>query len=108
MQPKKHPSLPAIELVRHIDGEVWTTSTAIAEKFGKRHNDVLRSIRNLECSADFRLRNFAQSSYVNEQGKTQPCFNVTRDGFSFLAMGFTRRDAAKWKEKFIEAFNAME
>lgn len=33
---------------------------------------------------------------------------MTRDGFSFLAMGFTGREAAKWKENFLTAFNAME
>lgn len=82
-----------------------TTSTVIAEKFCKRHGDVLRAIANLECSADFRQRNFASSSYLDEQGKEQPCYTITRDGFSFLAMGFTGKEAAAWKEKFIAAFN---
>lgn len=85
-----------------------TTSLVIAEKFGKRHDTVLRAIRKLECSADFHLRNFAEISAMDSYGRQQPCFNVTRDGFSFLAMGFTGKEAAKWKEKFIEAFNAME
>jgi phage regulator Rha-like protein len=35
-------------------------------------------------------------------------YYVTRDGFSFLAMGFTGKKAAQWKEKYIAAFNAME
>lgn len=96
------------QLIYINNGASFTTSLLIAEKFGKRHRDVLRAIRSLECSDEFRLRNFAQSSYSNEQGKAQPCFNVTRDGFSFVAMGFTGREAAGWKEKFIEAFNAME
>ena len=35
---------------------------------------------------------------MDERGKSQPCYNLTRDGFSFLAMGFTGKDAAH-KEK---------
>lgn len=91
-----------------VDGKVTTTSQQVARHFGKRHDTVLRAIRNLECSADYRLRNFAASSYVNEQGKEQPCFRLTRDGFVFLAMGFTGKEAAQWKEAYIEAFNRME
>jgi Rha family phage regulatory protein len=91
-----------------IEGHVTTTSNQVAEHFNKAHNLVLRAIRNLECSEDFRLRNFAQSSYRNEQGKEQPCYRLTRDGFVFLAMGFTGKDAAQWKEAYITAFNKME
>ena len=32
---------------------------------------------------------------------------MTKDGFTFLAMGFTGKEAAKWKEAYINAFNAM-
>ena len=38
----------------------------------------------------------------------RPAYRITRDGFAFLAMGFTGKKAAAWKEKFLEAFNAME
>ena len=91
-----------------IEGQITTTSLQIAEHFGKRHDTVLRAIRNMECSAEYRLRNFAESSYRNEQGKEQPCYRLTRDGFVFLAMGFTGKDAAQWKEAYITAFNKME
>lgn len=91
-----------------IEGQITTTSLQIAEHFGKRHDTVLRAIRNMECSTEYRLRNFAESSYRNEQGKEQPCYRLTRDGFVFLAMGFTGKDAAQWKEAYITAFNKME
>lgn len=91
-----------------VEGQITTTSQQIAEHFGKRHDTVLRSIRNLECSDEYRLHNFAESSYLNEQGKSQPCFTMTRDGFVFLAMGFTGKEAAHWKEAYITAFNKME
>lgn len=96
------------DLVVIKDGVLTVSSLKVADKFGKAHRDILKSIRNLDCSEDFKQRNFAPSSYTNKQNKTVPCYELTRDGFSFLCMGFTGKEAAKWKEGFIKAFNAME
>lgn len=103
----KIPLDAASKIIRVEHGQPVTTSLLIAEKFGKRHTDVLRAIGNLECSEGFRQRNFASADYLDEQGKPRPMFEITRDGFSFLAMGFTGKEAAAWKEKFIAAFNQM-
>lgn len=84
------------------------SSLDVAETFGKRHDDVLKSIRNLECSEEFRLRNFAESSYTNSQNKKQPMYYITRDGFTLLAMGYTGEKAMKFKEAYIKQFNVME
>ena len=84
-----------------------TNSILVAKHFKKNHRDVLRAIKNCECSDEFRQRNFAQSSYLNEQGKSQPMVEMTKDGFSFVAMGFTGKEAAKFKEDYINAFNEM-
>jgi phage regulator Rha-like protein len=35
-------------------------------------------------------------------------YRVTRDGFAILAMGFTGKEAMRWKEAYIRAFNLME
>ena len=83
-------------------------SRFVAQSFDKRHDDVLKSIRNLDCSDEFRLRNFAESSYKNEQGKRQPCYAMTKDGFTFLVMGYRGKKAAKFKEMYIRRFNEME
>ncbi|MCI9135955.1 MAG: Rha family transcriptional regulator [Lachnospiraceae bacterium] len=85
-----------------------TTSLKIAEKFGKEHAHVLRDIRDMECSDTFRESNFGLSSYKSTQGKTLPMYEVTRDGFTLLAMGYTGKEAMKFKEDYINAFNAME
>ena len=77
-------------------------SRYVARCFEKRHDDVLKSIRNLDCSEEFRLRNFAESSYKNDQGKKQPCYYMTRDGFVFLAMGYRGKKAAQFKEMYIK------
>jgi Rha family phage regulatory protein len=93
-----------------INGQLKTTSLKVAEHFGKRHDTVLRAIRNLDCSPEFAARNFAECHRINElaNGKPEPFYEMTRDGFTFLAMGFTGKEAAKWKEAYIEAFNRME
>lgn len=85
-----------------------TTSLKIAEKFGKEHAHVLRDIRDLECSEKFRESNFGFSSYKSSQGKTLPMYEVTRDGFTILAMGYTGKEAMKFKEDYINVFNTME
>lgn len=83
-------------------------SLMVAEYFGKNHNHVLRGIQKLECSNEFRQSNFGQSYYINEQGKKQPCYCMTRDGFMFLVMGYHGKKAAAIKEAYIHRFNEME
>ncbi len=93
----------------HQSGErLFVTSLEISNRFGKRHDNVLRAIENIECSQEFRRLNFEESTYNNRHNKAQPMFEITRDGFVFLCMGFTGTQAALWKERYIQAFNQME
>ena len=62
----------------------------------------------MECSPEFNERNFAPVGYKDAKGEIRPAYRLTRDGFAFLAMGFTGKKAAAWKERFLEAFDAME
>ncbi len=101
------PREPDVSL-QTIDGKAWTTSLDVAEKFGKLHKDVLKAVRALECSEEFMRRNFAPHDYVDGRGNTQPAYRMTRDGFTFLAMGFSGPAAGLWKERYIQAFNALE
>lgn len=57
---------------------------------------------------DFSQSNFGFAEYTDEQGKKRPMYEITRDGFTLLAMGFTGKKAMEFKIKYIEAFNAME
>lgn len=93
------------------NGRPTTTSLVMAERFEKLHKDVLRKIENLDCSGSFRGRNFTlthKKSQIGVATRTTPMYEITKDGFSYLAMGFTGKKAAVFKERFIEAFNAME
>ena len=85
-----------------------TTSLKIANVFNKRHPDVMRAIKQMYIPTDFRERNFAQSSYINEQNKEQPMYEITKDGFVLLVMGFTGKKATEFKIAYINAFNEME
>jgi len=96
------------DLVKNNNGELMTTSKIIADVFKKSHRKVTRDINELSCSDEFRAANFSLSSYTSPQNKVLKCFDITRDGMVFLCMGFTGREAGKWKEKYIAAFNEME
>ncbi|EAJ1255039.1 phage regulatory protein [Campylobacter lari] len=101
------------------NNQIFCTSLDVAKVFGKRHDDVLKAIRNilndlreigdLQC-----LRNFAESFQYRKiegfrgRGKKYPYYNLTRDGFSLLAMGLTGKKALRWKTAFLNAFNEME
>lgn len=99
---QSHPEITIINV------RVVTTSLAVANYFTKRHERVLDRIRNLECSAEFTEHNFVLSEYTDASGRKLPCYQITRDGFAFLAMGFTGKRAARFKEAYINAFNQME
>ena len=98
-------------LVSIHDGKAVTTSLQVAEVFNKNHKEVLRSIRDLDCSLELRERNFAPSCYIVKNGnvsKKNPMYYIGRDGFVFLVMGFTGKIAARFKEAYIRQFNEME
>ena len=75
--------------------------------FGKEHRNVLRAIRSLECSEYFNALNFERVNYNDAKGEKREMYNVTKDGFMFLVMGFTGKQAASIKEAYINAFNQM-
>lgn len=97
-----------------IAGQITTTSTQVAAHFNKRHDNVLRAIRNIgaEADADFYRLNFEEviTEFTNGKSGTQkaPAYRITRDGFTLLAMGFTGKEAMQWKVAYITAFNKME
>lgn len=98
-----------VEIMRINKEEVTAvTSLDVAETFEKEHRRVLQDIREMNCSEEFRLHNFVQSSYENSQGHKQPLFLMTRDGFTLLVMGYSGEKAMKFKEAYIRQFNAME
>lgn len=101
-----------IEIIKkqlHVTGgQVTTTSHAVASAFDKRHDHVLRDIEELECSPEFRSPNFGEISVKDKYGREQRAFELTKDGFWLLAMGYKGKLAMRIKEAYIAAFNQME
>ncbi|WP_294174016.1 Rha family transcriptional regulator [uncultured Clostridium sp.] len=99
-----------VVVTRNDNGELVVTSRQVAEDFGKRHDQVLRDIevyKNRISTPQF-CGLFIESEYRASNGKMNKEYLLTRDGFSFLVMGFTGAKADEWKLKYIEAFNKME
>lgn len=87
---------------------VVTDSLNVAVVFAREHRNVLRSIRELEKDAPNFEQMFFKCDKPDSYGRSREAYEMTRDGFTLLAMGFTGKDALKWKMKYIEAFNLME
>lgn len=96
------------ELVIMKSKQALTTSLKVAETFSKEHKVVMRAIKNLAAQNCTVEKMFVESTYVDSRGHEQPMYYMNRDGFTLLAMGFTGKDAMKFKLEYIEAFNEME
>ncbi len=99
------------ELVIMKDQQAVTTSLQVAEVFEKNHKHVLEAISNkiqsAENSADYKNM-FSDGIYTDSRGREQKMYYMNRDGFTFIAFGFTGKKADEFKLKYIDAFNRME
>lgn len=98
------------ELVSAFNGGVTANSQVVAEVFKIKggHRYIKKKIAEIkENNPEFGAQNFLQSYYISKQNKKLECFEMTKDGFCFLAMGLSGRHADKWKIKYINAFNDM-
>lgn len=105
-------SILPTDAVTMVDGHVYTTSLAIAKVFDRKHYNVLRDIKSLNCSAEFHALNFECMSHEvtigNGATRTEDCYRITRDGLTILAFGYTGRLAMQFKEAYIRRFNELE
>ena len=99
------------DLVIMHDQQAVTTSLILAEAFEKQHKHVIEAIEKKISTAENSalLKNmFVEDSYIASNGKQNKMYYLNRDGFTFIAMGFTGKKADEFKLKYIEAFNKME
>lgn len=101
--------------IENKEGVLVTTSREIAENFEKEHKNVLVKIEKTitNWAKDNELKNklvkyFIKSSYIDSKGEERKEYLLTRDGFSYIVMGFTGEKSDKWKVEYIETFNEME
>lgn len=99
------------ELVIMHDKQAVTTSLILAEAFEKEHSKVIRTIETKLKMTEAKnglSEMFAEATYTDRSGKQNKMYYLNRDGFTFIAMGFTGRKADEFKLKYIDAFNRME
>lgn len=89
------------------DGRPATTSLEVAKFFGKRHDHVMRGIKDIidncaeslsapnfgaaNCPESFSRLNFELASYLDEQAKNRPMYIIYRDGFMLLSWAIRAR-----------------
>ncbi|BBG59544.1 Rha family transcriptional regulator [Providencia rustigianii] len=94
------------------NGKAITTTEDVAIYFGKQHHHVVQKLESLDCSKEFTIRNFSRMVKYKSIGsgakREVVYYEMTKDGFVFLVMGFTGKKAAQFKEAYIAEFNRME
>lgn len=107
-------AVQATPVVTVVNGNVTTLSTDVASFFEKQHKHVIAAIENIVATLpQERQPNFRQTvvTRANPSGGApikSKAYRLTRDGFTFLAMGFTGARAQEFKWAYIDAFNKME
>ena len=83
-----------------------TTSLKIAEVTGKDHFHVIRDIENLIDTGEFSELSFEVSTYQGERRK-EKMYILDETFTTVLLMGFTGKEAIKWKIAFTKEFQRM-
>lgn len=109
-------------------GQPCTNTLAIAQAFNKRHDHVLRDVKNLvEALGEISIseldaiaeenhfipdvnnaRKFGGVTYKDAKGETRPMYRLQRNAFMLLVMGYTGKKALLVKLRFLAAFDTME
>lgn len=110
---KQLPALCQELCLREEGGVPVVNSRNVAEAFDKRHDNVLRDIEGIIHSSEMRdgetvWFSEVQSEHPTVQGRMDRSFDLTRQGFTLLVMGWTGERAMTFKVRYIEAFDAME
>lgn len=107
-------AIPFVPNLTVIRGKVTATSTQVAKHFRQRHDKVLSAIAFLkeDCPQDWHDLNFEERLIEVAIGhgatRKERAFQIARDGFTLLTMGFTGKKALQCKRAYIDAFNRME
>lgn len=93
-------------------GQVVADSRDVAQMIGKRHTEVLRTIKTM-CG-HFAQRNFASSeffipaTYTDSTGRQLPCYYLTQMGCEMVANKQTGAGGTLFTAQYVKAFHAMK
>lgn len=94
-------------LIELSNGEAWTTSLIIADEFGRRHADVLKSIDALIADSTLNERDFSLVDYRDAKGEARRAFRLTERA-ALIAMPFIGgRKSREGQKRLVDAFMAM-
>ena len=95
------------------EGTLLINSRDVAKMVEKEHNSLLRAIRGyvkvLDDSATLHSQDFfIESSYINRQKKTQPCYLLTRKGCDIVANKMIGEKGILFTATYVTRFEEME
>lgn len=85
----------------HTGVEPTMSSVEIADLTGKKHQHVMRDVRAMLSGLSNSGPSFG-GSYINSQGKTQPCFNLPKRECLILVSGYSVELRAKIIDRWME------
>jgi Rha family phage regulatory protein len=90
-------------------------SREVAKMIGKEHKNLLRDIETyidyLEKSGELKIEPsefFQPSTYISEQNKKLPSYQITKKGCEFIAHKLTGPKGAQFTATYINYFHEME
>lgn len=101
-------------IVEIVDGIPTVLSTNVGAVFEKRNDNVIRDIEEiLSTLPENRKDNFIETqierpSNLGRGTVKSKAYRLTRDGFTFLVMGYTGEKAARFKWAYIDEFNRQQ
>lgn len=92
--------------------EQTLTSLEVAEMVRKEHGKLIRDLRRYEKqlaeakigSGDF----FTESTYLDANNQSRPCYNITKKGCEFIAHKLTGTKGTIFTASYINRFHEME
>ena len=97
--------------VQDFHGKQVIDSRDVAVMVERPHNDLLKSIRTYSeylAEGDFSHSDFfIESSYLDKNGKPQPCYLITRKGCDMIANKTTGKKGVLFTAAYVTAFEEM-
>lgn len=88
------------------------TSMEVSQMVGKDHSKLLRDIRKYSeqlAEAKIGLGDFfSESTYLDTNGQSRPCYLVTKKGCEFIAHKLTGQKGTEFTARYINRFHEME
>lgn len=88
------------------------TSMEVAQMVGKQHKELLRDMRKYsEQLAESKIALgdfFTESTYLDANNQSRPCFMVIKKGCEFIAHKLTGQKGTEFTARYINRFHEME